>query len=131
MPEVACDLRAMVLPMDNDVEEDLMQRRFERLPFGVAIFDQGVKARFPRVKQVEPRPVQGAKPFFPCFGVHVRPDRMPGRRVAPDACQPDFLSRDDVGNEFGQGVGGGEGCKVIKGGQHAAVGPQVIGEEAA
>ena len=131
LSEATCDLSAMVLSVDDDMEEDLMQHGFERLSFRVSIDHQGVKAGLPGLEQMPPLFVQRAHSLGPRLRIHFRPGRKPGKRLALDARQPDFLRSDDVGNEFSKRIGGVERSKDIEGAEHAGVGPQVIGEEAA
>ena len=131
LPEATCDLRAMVLSMDDDMEEDFMQHGFEGLSFRVSIDDQGIKPGLPGLEQVSPRFVQRAQPLEPRLRIHFRPGRKPGKCLTLDASQPDFLRSDDVGNEFSKSIGGLERSKDIECAEHAVVGPQVIGEETA
>ena len=131
LPEATCDLRAMMLSMDDDMEKDLMQHDFEGLSFRVSIDHQGVKPGLPGVEQMLPCFVQPAQPLGPRKRIHFRPGRTPRKRLALDTRQPDFLRSDDVGNPFSKRIGGVERSKDIEGAEHAVVGPQVIGEEAA
>ncbi len=131
LSEATCDLSAMVLSVDDDMEEDLMQHGFEWLSFRVSIDHQGVKAGLPGLEQTSPCFVQCAQPLGPRLRIHFRPGHKPGKHLALDARQPDFLRSNDVGNECSKRVGGVEWSKDLEGTEHAVVGPQVIGEEAA
>ena len=131
LSEATCDLGAMVLSVDDDMEEDLMQHGFERLSFRVLIDHQSVKPGFPGVEQVLPCLVQRTHLLGPRRRIHFRPGRKSGKRLALDARQPDFLRSDDVGNECSKRAGGVERSKDLECAEHAVVGPQVIGEEAA
>ena len=131
LPEATCDLRAMVLSVDDDMEEDLMQHGFEGLSYRVSIDHQGVKPGLPGLEQMPPRFVQRAQPLEPRLRIYFRPGRKPGKRLALDARQSDFLRSDDVGNEFSKSVGGVERSNDVECAEHLLVGPQVIGEETA
>ncbi len=67
LPEAPCDLCAVMLSVDDDVQEDLMQHCFEGVPFCVPIHDQGVKAGVPGVEQAQPCLVQRMQPLRPRY----------------------------------------------------------------
>ncbi len=131
LPEATCDLCAVMLSVDDDVQEDLMKYGFEGVPFGVAIHDQGVKAGLPGLEQALPCLVQRLQPLRPRFRIHLRPGRKPGKVSASDARQPDLLGGDDMRNPSGDRVGRFQGSEHVDGPEHAMVRPPVIGEEAA
>ena len=131
LPEATCDLCAVMLSVDDDVQEDLMKHGFEGVPFGVAIHDQGAKAGLPGIEQAQPCLVQRLQLLWPRFRIHLRPGRKPGKVSASDARQPDLLGGDDVRDPSGDGLGGLQWSEHVDGAEHAMIRPQVIGEEAA